>query len=56
MDTEILVEVSVVVVRGLLNYITNHVSYNDVDELLKSISEETGINEELLNAYYEEED
>lgn len=54
MDTEMLVGTSVV--KGLLDYITNHVSYNDIDELFESISEETDINEELLNAYYEEED
>lgn len=54
MDTEMLVGTSIV--KELLDYITNHVSYNDVDELLESISDETGIDKELLSAYYEEED
>ena len=44
------------VVKELLDYITNHVSYNDVDELFESISDETDIDKELLSAYYEEED
>ena len=52
MDMEILVGTSVV--EGLLNYITNHVSYDDVDELFENISNETGIDKELLIAYYEE--
>ncbi len=54
MDTEMLIGTSVL--KAMLDYITNHVSYNDVDELFESISEETGIDKYLLDACYEEED
>lgn len=54
MDEEL---IGISTLKVMLDYITNHVSYNDVDELFESISDETGISKEVLNfCYYEEED
>ena len=47
------VAIKLMVVR-LLKYIANHVSHNDIDELLENISEETQIGIDILNYYYEE--